>query len=184
MFAKNSSVKDRTFTDESGIKLEEIEKRWQLQFSLGVEQKSKLDWVKAHLSGKYPSGVMLEDMLDELLELYLEKHSPERRKERREKRKQRGDTMKASSVKRSRHIPAELRDAVFVRDGGKCTFVGVDGRSCDSCHGLEVDHVLPFSLGGEHSLSNLRLRCRTHNRLEAERVLGKDVMARHVGASG
>ena len=96
LFAKNLSVKDRTFTDESGIKLEEIEKRWQLQFSLGVEQKSKLDWVKAHLSGKYPSGVMLEEMLDELLELYLEKHSPERRKERREKRKTSGSSVKAS----------------------------------------------------------------------------------------
>ena len=181
LFAEDLSVKDRTFSAESSTKSEEIEKRWQLQFSLGGEQKEKLDWVKAHLSTKYPLGLGLEEMLAELLELYLEKHSPERKQERREKRKQRGNnSMRVASEERSRHIPAELRDAVFVRDGGSCTFIGVDGRSCGSCHGVEVDHIVPFSIGGEHSLSNLRLRCRTHNRLEAERVFGREKMEQFV----
>lgn len=72
---------------------------------------------------------------------------------------------------RSRHIPAALRDAVFQRDGGQCTYVGPGGTRCTARMHLQVDHIRPFCLGGMHELDNLRLLCGKHNRLEAaERI--------------
>ncbi len=77
---------------------------------------------------------------------------------------------------RSRHIPQHIRDEVYLRDGGKCTFVGPDGNRCGSKWKLQIDHIVPFSCGGDHSPGNLRLLCAKHNRLEAERLLGTDLM--------
>lgn len=77
---------------------------------------------------------------------------------------------------KSRHIPDDIRDAVFVRDGGRCTFISRCGTRCGSAHGLQIDHIRPFSVGGTHELSNLRLLCAAHNRRAAELVLGSNVM--------
>ena len=75
-----------------------------------------------------------------------------------------------------RHIPARVKREVWKRDQGRCTFVGDGGRRCDSRRDLEFDHVTPVARGGEATASNLRLRCRTHNQLEAERLLGHALM--------
>lgn len=44
------------------------------------------------------------------------------------------------------------------------------GTKCASKYQLQVDHVRPLALGGEDSLSNLRILCRTHNVLMARRA--------------
>lgn len=83
---------------------------------------------------------------------------------------------------RSRHIPAVVRDAVWLRDDGRCTYVGTDGRRCGSTHLVQVDHIEPFVLDGPNESSNLRLLCGPHNRLEAVRILGSTVAAAHLPA--
>ncbi|MEE9271618.1 MAG: HNH endonuclease signature motif containing protein [Candidatus Krumholzibacteria bacterium] len=77
-----------------------------------------------------------------------------------------------------RPIPAAIRDAVYARDGGRCRFKGTSGRRCGSRNGLEIDHVLPVARGGRNEASNLRLLCSWHNRLEAERLMGPDIVSR------
>jgi len=72
----------------------------------------------------------------------------------------------------TRHIPATVRDAVFARDKGRCTFVGSTGERCDATHNLEIDHIVPYARGGTNTLDDLRLLCERHNKHEAERVLG------------
>jgi len=74
-----------------------------------------------------------------------------------------------------RHIPAHVRRQVRERDKG-CTFPKPNGEKCGSRHRLEYDHVIPFSEGGEATVENIRLRCSTHNQLEAERRLGREFM--------
>ncbi len=71
---------------------------------------------------------------------------------------------------RSRHIPAPLRDAVFNRDKGRCTYTSSLGVQCDSTAHLQIDHVTPFCRGGGHSLDDLRLLCGKHNRLAAREM--------------
>lgn len=76
-----------------------------------------------------------------------------------------------------RHIPAQVRREVHERDQGRCTFVGDQGHRCESRTRLELDHIRPVSCGGRSTTKNLRLLCRTHNQWEAERLLGRGVMA-------
>ncbi len=85
----------------------------------------------------------------------------------------------------SRHIPAEVRRAVWLRDGGRCAFVGRNGRRCTERGFLEFHHVVPYAAGGASTADNLQLRCRAHNSYEAERHFGprKPPVAREARAS-
>ncbi len=84
----------------------------------------------------------------------------------------------------SRTIPAHARREVWARDGGRCTFTSAEGRRCSERRGLEFDHVLPYARGGRAESSNLRLRCRPHNQLEAELVFGAEFMeSKRVGGA-
>ena len=66
---------------------------------------------------------------------------------------------------RSRAIPAAVRRQVWERDRGCCSYVdGGSGRRCGSRHLLEIDHVVPYALGGGAELDNLRLLCAAHHR--------------------
>lgn len=82
------------------------------------------------------------------------------------------------SAGNGRYIPAEVKRAVFKRDGGRCTFVGDDKRRCGTRKNMEFDHVKPVARGGQSTVDNLRLRCRRHNQLEADRVFGEGFMDR------
>ena len=72
-----------------------------------------------------------------------------------------------SKVRGSRYIPSAVRRAVWERDGGRCAFVGTQGR-CAERGFLEFHHVEPHSVGGAPSVDNLELRCHAHNLHEAE----------------
>jgi hypothetical protein len=76
----------------------------------------------------------------------------------------------------TRHVPAHVKRAVWKRDDGRCTFVGENGRRCESRHGIEFDHVQEVARGGTATVSGIRLRCRAHNQYEAERTFGAEFM--------
>jgi 5-methylcytosine-specific restriction endonuclease McrA len=79
----------------------------------------------------------------------------------------------------SRYIPAAVKRAVYKRDNGQCTYVDPNGRRCSERHRLEFDHRKPYGRGGDHSVDNIRLLCRTHNGFFAERDYGKEVVERY-----
>ena len=81
-----------------------------------------------------------------------------------------------------RHIPSAVRDKIWSRDKGRCTFVSAGGRRCNSRHDLEIDHIVPVARGGKSTPDNLRLLCSRHNRLEAKRAFGEEHMARFRGS--
>ena len=67
---------------------------------------------------------------------------------------------------RSRYIPVAVKREVWRRDQGRCSYVDRhSGRRCGSRYRLEIDHIVPFALGGPTDLVNLRVRCRAHHRL-------------------
>jgi hypothetical protein len=93
-------------------------------------------------------------------------------------RKPRKTLEKADTTPSSRHIPAAVRRAVHDRDGGRCTYRNEGDRRCTARERLEFHHHgRPFGRGGEHSVRNIRLMCRTHNQLLAEEEYGKEEMA-------
>jgi hypothetical protein len=72
----------------------------------------------------------------------------------------------SSSASGSRYIPAEVARAVFLRDFGRCAYVGKDGHRCNERAFVEFHHVRPYCEGGPPTVENLELRCRRHNQYE------------------
>ena len=60
-------------------------------------------------------------------------------------------------------IPAQVRRAVFARDGRACV-------ECFSADDLTLDHIFPWSLGGPDSAENLRVLCRPCNSSKGAQV--------------
>ena len=163
-----------------------VMERFKFVFSAGPDFKQKFDRVRTLLSGKHPAGASFESVFEELLDEYIERHSPERRAARRAEQKAReGRTEQAPPEKTpspSRAIPPALRDEIFIRDGGRCTFVAADGARCDSTWDLEIDHETPVARDGETTAANCRLRCRVHNVHAARLAFGDDVVDRAIEA--
>lgn len=130
------------------------------------------------LSGSVKLGRSMETMFEAGLDALLARRDPERRIARRVTRAARRSAPRSAS----RRISLDLRDAVWKRDGGRCTFIGPDGKRCSSTSRLEIDHVQPYALGGaSDDAANLRVLCRAHNQLLARRTFGSAAGPRHSG---
>jgi hypothetical protein len=155
------------------------EKRYELRFSVDEETLKNLNEAQILLSGKFPKGARIEAVFEEALSVLLERLSPKRRQERRAKGgKESAKCTEVPQSKPSRHMPQPLRDAVYERDGGCCTYTSADGVRCQSRHDLECHHKEPHALGGSADAENLTLRCRVHNILAAEKDFGREFMER------
>jgi HNH endonuclease len=66
----------------------------------------------------------------------------------------------------SRYIPAAVRQAVYLRDGGRCAYIAAGGRRCNERAGVEIHHIRPYAHDGPATIDNLSLRCRSHNNYE------------------
>jgi hypothetical protein len=71
------------------------------------------------------------------------------------------------------HVPRAARRAVVERDGLACTWRDADGKRCGSRAWLEIDHRHPRGKSGGSEPENLRILCRAHNHLAAEREYGR-----------
>jgi hypothetical protein len=82
--------------------------------------------------------------------------------------------------KNSRYIPSSVRRHVVARDGERCSFVAPDGRRCHERGWLEFHHEQPRARGGPATNENIRILCRAHNMLRAERDFGRAFMVNAV----
>lgn len=62
-----------------------------------------------------------------------------------------------------RKIPDALRLAIYERDGFACLH-------CGTTEGLSLDHIHPYSLGGDDTFDNLQTLCRPCNSRKGARV--------------
>jgi 5-methylcytosine-specific restriction endonuclease McrA len=144
--------------------------RYSLKVTIDKKTHQKLRYAQALLSHAVARGDIAQ-VLDRALEaliLQLEKQKF-------------GATTRprrARTSARKRYIPAYVRRAVWERDEGQCTFMSPDGKRCPARHYLEFDHIRPVARGGRATVEGMRLRCRTHNQYEAERMFGAGFMAR------
>jgi 5-methylcytosine-specific restriction endonuclease McrA len=163
-----------------------IEQKLLIQFLASEAFMKKYDDVRALLSQRL-SDTSFENVFEALINEFLQRHAPQERRKRREVRHPRPENARRRVAAQrgssncdsegSRHIPAAVRDEVFVRDGGRCTYVGNNSRRCGSTQALQIDHIKPFARGGATAVSNLRLVCAKHNRLVAEKTFGAEVMS-------
>jgi 5-methylcytosine-specific restriction endonuclease McrA len=175
-----------------------LERKLLVQFLASEAFMQKFEKARALLSNRLDTTTF-ENVFEAMIDEFLERHSPESKNARREKRETRRQEntkptarteikteteTKTNPVARTgtkpdadnRHIPASVRDRVFARDKGRCTFIGTTGERCAATHGLQLDHIVPYARGGRNTADNLRLLCGRHNRLEAERVYGANTV--------
>jgi len=141
---------------------------FELQVTLGRATRDRLVRAQELLAHAVPTGD-LATVLDRALQVLVAKL-----KQRKFGATDRPRAARTEKSHDPRFIAAEVRRAVSRRDGHRCTYVGSGGVRCESRRRLEFDHVVPVAHGGQATVTNLRLRCRAHNQLEAERVFGRE----------
>jgi len=157
--------------------------RYKLQLTIREKTLEKLDLAKDMVRHADPSGDVAE-ILDRALTLLLNDLARKKFAATDRPRPSQG----AAAAPESRHVPAEVKRIVFVRDLGRCAFVGKDGRRCSERASLEFHHLRPFAEGGLPTPENIELRCRPHNlyewhlrstdvRVREEEWLGQQVAA-------
>jgi hypothetical protein len=146
--------------------------RYALQLTIGRGTHDKLRHAQALLGHQIPSAEVAE-VLDRALDALIGQL---------ERRKFAATNRPSSRPRRSsanpRHVPAEVRRAVWQRDGGRCTFVSAAGHRCEARSRIEFDHIDPVARGGQPTVNGMRLRCRAHNQYTAECAFGAGFMSR------
>ena len=139
--------------------------RYRIQFTIGTDTLEKLRLAKDLLRHAIPSGddaAILDRALTALLAELAKKKFAETDHPR----------PSPGMVAGSRHVPADVKRAVWRRDLGRCAFTGTNGHRCGERAFLEFHHVQPYAVGGEPTVENVQLRCRRHNVYEASVYFG------------
>jgi len=140
--------------------------RYKLQLTIGGDTLEKLRLAKDVLSHAIPSGddaAVLDRALTALLRDLAKKKFGDTPKPRRSRGKE----------PRARDAAAAVKRAVWVRDLGRCAYIGPSGHRCNERRFVEFHHVDPYALGGEATVDNIELRCRRHNDYEGRLYFGK-----------
>ena len=132
---------------------------------------AKLRRAQELLSHSIPNGD-LEVVFDRALDLVIAEGSRSRHSAVKRPAGGNGRRSARAVGEGSRSIPAEVERLVWERDGGRCAFIGVTGHRCEERNFLEFHHVKPWAASGPPTVENISLRCRAHNRYEAERYFG------------
>ncbi len=143
-----------------------------LQINLDQETIENLDIIKSLRSHKNPS-MSYSELVKDMSKYMREKLEPKAKSEQPQVKSKPDEieqwqvTTKSedhlpAQFNRSRYVNKALRIKLHQRDNEQCTFK-LNGRRCESKHLLEIDHIRPYSKGGETTLSNLRLLCKAHH---------------------
>jgi len=144
--------------------------RYRVQLTVSAELKHKLDQARDLLRHRNPSGdlaVVVERALDLLLEQVMKERFGATNNPR-----QRGS--------KSERVNNATRRAVLAHDGLQCSWVDEEGHRCPATGWLELDHHQPRGKGGGSEPENVRMLCKPHNRLAAEREYGRMKIARAI----
>ena len=152
--------------------------RYELKALIDAECQRGLEQLTGLLSHVDPR-MTVGQLVGRLVREALDRHDPSRRRPRTGSRPAVSATSTAQtgpgcdghaapapkSRASGRAIPAAVKREVWQRDAGRCRYVDPHtGRRCTSRHLLQIDHVLPYTLGGGSDPANLRLLCHAHHR--------------------
>lgn len=166
--------------------------RFKVQFTAGAATHRKLRRAQELLRHRIPNGD-IGQIIDQALDVLV--HELERKKFAATDRPRRqvaigATTKRAPAVagspapprtapprtapldRATRHIPADVKRAVWMRDQGRCAFRSPGGARCSAQGPLEFDHIRPHADGGNATIENVRLLCRAHNHYEARQFFG------------
>src|SRR5712691_5926955 len=139
--------------------------RYEVRFTATAETREKLRLAQDLLGHAVPSGDLAK-VFDRALAALIDELVRRKFAATRHPRGSRGQ------AKDSDYVPADVRRTVYVRDGGRCAFVSVDGHRCGDRRFIEFHHVIPRAAGGKATVENIQLRCRPHNGHEVDLFFG------------
>ncbi len=165
--------------------------RYKVQMTVGAETYARLRRAQDLLRHTIPSGDVAE-IFDQALTVLLERLERRRLAVAKHPRAVKREPPSGSETStrapgRSRHIPADVKRAVWQRDRGRCTYVGANGHVCGETRFLEYHHRRPIGDGGETTIENISLLCKFHNQREGERYFAftrEPEAAKRAAASG
>jgi hypothetical protein len=140
--------------------------RYKLQLTIDGDTLEKLRLAKDMLGHAIPSGddaAILDRALMALLVDLAKKKFADTGRPRGSNGRKPGARTPSAAVKR----------AVWLRDLGRCAFVGSSGHRCGERRFVEFHHIDPYALGGEATVDGIQLRCRRHNDYEGRLYFGK-----------
>jgi hypothetical protein len=140
--------------------------RYRVMFTASAKTCDMMDLAKDMLRHAVPTGDM-DEIMQRAFQALLDELARKKFAATKQPRTGRG-----SAEEGSRHVPAEVKRAVWIRDGGRCAFVGNTGRRCGERGGIEFHHVHAYARGGPATVGNIQLRCRAHNAYEADVEFG------------
>lgn len=162
-----------------------------IQFVASDDLMKKLSRIK-DLTAHQNWNPSYAELFQKLAEFYLEKNDPLLKAERQKQREKKDEsscreeqlkntdavnelpTLEVKINKQTRYIEAKVRREVLINDQFQCTFVSkITGKRCGETKGLQLDHSLPFALGGSNQSTNLKTLCASHNRWAGEKIFGK-----------
>ncbi|MGD8415078.1 MAG: HNH endonuclease signature motif containing protein [Candidatus Latescibacterota bacterium] len=147
-----------------------IEKMFEIRFAADEELMELIRWAKSYLSHKYPNGPSFQEIFKFALSYLRE----------REDLALQDKPRKSSAKTNTRYIPKTVKQQVWKRDKGRCTYVGSNGKRCNSEHNLEYDHYpVPYARGGPSTANNLRLLCAKHNKHAAIKTYGEHTIKKN-----
>ena len=145
--------------------------RYKLQLTISGETLEKLRLATDMLGHANPSGNEAE-VLDRALTALLAELAKKRFADTTKPRPSIGS--KPNGPKRAARAPsAAVTRTVWLRDLGRCAFVGASGHRCGERRFVEFHHVDPYALGGKATVDGIQLRCRQHNDYEGRLYFGK-----------
>jgi hypothetical protein len=139
--------------------------RYEVRFTATAETREKLRLAQDLLGHAVPSGDLAQ-VVDRALTVLIDELVRRKFAATSHPREPRG------RAKESDEIPASVRRAAYVKDGGRCSFVSKDGHRCGERRFIEFHHVIPRAAGGKATVENIRLRCRAHNGHEVDLFFG------------
>jgi hypothetical protein len=138
--------------------------RYKLQLTISADMLDKLKLAKDMLSHAVPSGddaAILDRALTALLEQLARKKFASTRRPR-----------QSQGPSNPSDISAKVKRIVWVRDCGRCTFVGASGHRCHERRFVQFHHIVPRALGGRATPDQITLRCASHNQHEGRLEFG------------
>jgi hypothetical protein len=154
--------------------------RYRVQFTVGQESYDRLRRMQALLHREIPdgdTGLIFEQALALLAER-VERARMGTAARPRSSKPAREVIRPGADKAHSRHVPNDVKRAVWWRDRGQCGFVSDAGHRCTERNYLELHHIQPYAMNGPATVGNISLRCRRHNQFEAELEFGPYVSNR------
>jgi 5-methylcytosine-specific restriction endonuclease McrA len=148
-----------------------MEKMFEIRFAGDEELMELIQFMRSHLSHRFSKGATFLELFKYALQYVKDREDPGEKKVSGRKSTARTDT---------RYIPESVKQEVWQRDGGRCTYVGSNGRRCDCEYNLQYDHYpVPYARGGKSTADNLRLLCAKHNRHTAKKTYGEQQITKY-----